>query len=151
MLKKTTLVPLILPKGFIRQIIGWREFIKRYLRVLEERTNVPKPVIGTLKEIPASFYLTVLQAFFYWPNIKRYYKRVLPPIERLMVLGNFMICSGEFDQTKFNKDGFMGTLYWCLRLVIGHPIFTEWVQFADGGLTAYETLLSGSNYLIENE
>jgi len=139
-------VPINSTEGFVRQIIGWREFIRGVYesRGSEERTtNFWK----FKKKIPTSFYngSTGIQP------IDQTIKKVLQTgycnhIERLMVLGNFMMLC-EFDPDEVYK--------WFMELFIDAY---DWVmvtnvygmsQFADGGLMATKPYISGSNYLMK--
>jgi deoxyribodipyrimidine photolyase-related protein len=133
-------------EGFIRQIIGWREFIRMVyqLKGTEERT---KNYWGFTKKIPESFWngTTGIEP------VDKVIKRVLETgychhIERLMVLGNFMLLC-EFDPNEVYK--------WFMELFIDAY---DWVmvpnvygmsQFADGGLMATKPYISGSNYILK--
>ncbi len=139
-------VPINSTEGFVRQIIGWREFIRGIYecRGSEERTtNFWK----FKKKIPASFYdgTTGIQP------IDQTIKKVLKTgycnhIERLMILGNFMMLC-EFDPDEVYQ--------WFMELFIDSY---DWVmvtniygmsQFADGGLMATKPYISGSNYIMK--
>ena len=139
-------VPINSTEGFVRQIIGWREFIRGIYesRGSEERTtNFWK----FKKKIPASFYDGTTGIL----PIDQTIKKVLQTgycnhIERLMVLGNFMMLC-EFDPDEVYK--------WFMELFIDSY---DWVmvpnvygmsQFADGGLMATKPYISGSNYLMK--
>ena len=139
-------VPINSTEGFVRQIIGWREFIRGVYesRGSEERTtNFWK----FKKKIPASFYDGTTGI----PPIDQTIKKVLQTgycnhIERLMVLGNFMMLC-EFDPDEVYR--------WFMELFIDAY---DWVmvtniygmsQFSDGGLMATKPYISGSNYLMK--
>ena len=139
-------IPLNSTEGFVRQIMGWREFIRGIYesRGSEERTtNFWK----FKKKIPASFYDGTTGI----PPIDQTIKKVLQTgycnhIERLMVLGNFMMLC-EFDPDEVYQ--------WFMELFIDSY---DWVmvtniygmsQFADGGLMATKPYISGSNYLMK--
>lgn len=143
---KENKVPINSTEGFVRQIIGWREFIRGvYItRGSEERTtNFWK----FKKKIPVSFYNGTTGI----PPIDITIKKVLETgychhIERLMVLGNFMLLC-EFDPDDVYR--------WFMELFIDSY---DWVmvtnvygmsQFADGGLMASKPYISGSNYLMK--
>ena len=139
-------VPINSTEGFVRQIIGWREFIRGIYesRGSEERTS---NFWEFKKKIPASFYDGTTGI----PPIDQTIKKVLKTgychhIERLMVLGNFMMLC-EFDPDEVYK--------WFMELFIDAY---DWVmvpnvygmsQFADGGLMATKPYISGSNYLMK--
>lgn len=137
-------IPINSTEGFIRQIIGWREFIRGVYEVrgVEERT---KNFWKFKRKIPASFYDGTTGIV----PLDKTIKKVLETgychhIERLMVLGNFMLLC-EFDPDEVYK--------WFMELFIDAY---DWVmvtnvygmsQFADGGLMATKPYISGSNYL----
>ncbi|MEI6263541.1 MAG: cryptochrome/photolyase family protein [Sphingobacteriia bacterium] len=139
-------IPLNSLEGFIRQIIGWREFIRAVyqLKGSEERT---KNFWKFTRKIPTSFWngTTGIEP------IDLTIKKVLATgychhIERLMVLGNFMLLC-EFDPNEVYR--------WFMELFIDSY---DWVmvpnvygmsQFADGGLMATKPYISGSNYLMK--
>ena len=139
-------IPINSLEGFIRQIIGWREFIRAVyqLKGREERT---KNYWGFTRKIPSSFWngTTGIEP------IDLTIKKVLETgychhIERLMVLGNFMLLC-EFDPEEVYR--------WFMELFIDAY---DWVmvpnvygmsQFADGGLMSTKPYISGSNYLMK--
>ena len=139
-------VPINSTEGFVRQIIGWREFIRGMYesRGSEERTtNFWK----FKKKIPASFYDGTTGIRPIDQTIKKVLKTgYCNHIERLMVLGNFMMLC-EFDPDEVYK--------WFMELFIDSY---DWVmvtnvygmsQFADGGMIATKPYISGSNYLMK--
>ncbi len=139
-------IPLNSLEGFIRQVIGWREFIRAVyeLKGTEERT---KNYWRFTRKIPASFWngTTGIEP------IDLTIRKVLETgyahhIERLMVLGNFMLLC-EFDPDEVYR--------WFMELFIDSY---DWVmvpnvygmsQFADGGLMSTKPYISGSNYLVK--
>ena len=139
-------VPINSLEGFVRQILGWREFIRGVYEAVgsKERTT---NFWGFSRKIPASFYDGTTGI----PPIDITIKKVLKTgyshhIERLMVLGNFMVLC-EFDPDEVYK--------WFMELFIDAY---DWVmvtnvygmsQFADGGLMATKPYISGSNYLMK--
>jgi deoxyribodipyrimidine photolyase-related protein len=139
-------IPLNSLEGFIRQILGWREFIRAVyqLKGIEERT---KNYWRFTRKIPASFWNGTTGI----DPIDITIKKVLETgychhIERLMVLGNFMLLC-EFDPDEVYR--------WFMELFIDAY---DWVmvpnvygmsQFADGGLMATKPYISGSNYLMK--
>jgi deoxyribodipyrimidine photolyase-related protein len=139
-------IPLNSLEGFIRQIIGWREFVRAVyeLKGTEERT---KNYWGFTRKIPESFWTGTTGI----EPIDLTIKKVLETgychhIERLMVLGNFMLLC-EFDPDEVCR--------WFMELFIDAY---DWVmvpnvygmsQFADGGLMATKPYISGSNYLMK--
>ncbi len=139
-------IPINSTEGFVRQIIGWREFIRGvYLaKGVEERT---KNYWGFTRKIPPSFYTGETGILPIDETIKKLLETgYCHHIERLMVLGNFMLLC-EFDPDEVYR--------WFMELFIDAY---DWVmvpniygmsQFADGGLTSTKPYISSSNYLIK--
>ena len=139
-------IPLNSLEGFIRQIIGWREFIRGVYEVAGSRERTMN-FWQFKRKIPESFWTGTTGIL----PIDLTIKKVLETgychhIERLMVLGNFMLLC-EFDPTEVYR--------WFMELFIDAY---DWVmvtnvygmsQFADGGLMATKPYISGSNYLMK--
>jgi len=137
-------VPINSTEGLIRQVLGWREFLRGIYEFYgsKERT---RNFWGFDRKIPQSFYSgeTGIEP------VDLAIRKVLDTgychhIERLMVLGNFMLLC-EFDPDEVYR--------WFMELFIDSY---DWVmvpnvygmsQFADGGLFATKPYISGSNYL----
>jgi deoxyribodipyrimidine photolyase-related protein len=139
-------IPLNSVEGFIRQIIGWREFIRG---VYETSGSIQrtKNFWGFKRKIPESFWNGTTGVEPLDITIKKVLKTgYCHHIERLMVLGNFMILC-EFDPDEVYR--------WFMELFIDAY---DWVmvpnvyamsQFADGGLISTKPYISGSNYLMK--
>lgn len=141
---KSNTVPLNSTEGFVRQILGWREFIRGVYEVkgTEERTtNFWK----FSRKIPASFYNGTTGIKPIDDVIKKVLKTgYVHHIERLMILGNFMVLC------EFNPNA---VYQWFMELFIDAY---DWVMvpnvygmslFADGGLMSTKPYISGSNYI----
>jgi len=143
---KANNIPLNSLEGFVRQIIGWREFIRGMYesRGSDERT---RNFWGFNKKIPKSFYDGTTGIYPVDQTIKKILQTgYCHHIERLMVLGNFMLLC-EFDPDEVYR--------WFMELFIDSY---DWVmvpnvygmsQFSDGGLMATKPYISGSNYLLK--
>ena len=139
-------IPMNSLEGFIRQIMGWREFIRAVyeLRGSEERT---KNYWQFNRKIPQSFWngTTGIEP------IDLTIKTVLETgychhIERLMVLGNFMLLC-EFDPDdvyRWFMEMFIDSYDWVMV-----PNVYGMSQFADGGIMSTKPYISGSNYLMK--
>jgi deoxyribodipyrimidine photolyase-related protein len=137
-------VPLNSVEGFIRQIIGWREFIRGVYETAgrKERTNNHW---GFKRKIPKSFWTGTTGI----EPIDTVVRKTLETgychhIERLMVLGNFMLLC-EFDPDEvylWFMEMFIDAYDWVMV-----PNVYGMSQFADGGLFATKPYISGSNYL----
>ena len=133
-------------EGIIRQLIGWREFIRGVYEVkgTAERT---RNFWEFTRKIPASFYTGTTGIEPVDMTIKKLLKTGYNHhIERLMVLGNFMVLC-EFDPDEVYR--------WFMELYIDAY---DWVmvpnvygmsQFADGGMMSTKPYISGSNYLLK--
>jgi deoxyribodipyrimidine photolyase-related protein len=139
-------IPLNSLEGFIRQIIGWREFI----RIVYEREGSKQRTTNYWKftrKIPASFWDGTTGI----APIDITIKKVLATgychhIERLMVLGNFMLLC-EFDPNEVYRwfmEMFIDAYDWVMV-----PNVYGMTQFADGGLMTTKPYISGSNYLMK--
>lgn len=138
--------PLNSLEGFIRQIIGWREFMRGiYLRegVKQRTTNT----WGLTRKIPNSFYngTTGIEP------IDQTIKKILETgyahhIERLMVLGNFMhLCEFDPDEVyRWFMELFIDAYDWVMV-----PNIYGMSQYADGGLMTTKPYVSGSNYILK--
>jgi deoxyribodipyrimidine photolyase-related protein len=139
-------IPINSAEGFIRQIIGWREFIRGvyFSKGSEERT---KNYWGFKRKIPNSFYDGTTGIDPVDDTIKKVNKTgYANHIERLMILGNFMVLC-EFDPDDVYR--------WFMELFIDSY---DWVmvpnvygmsQYADGGLMSTKPYISSSNYIIK--
>lgn len=139
-------IPINTLEGFVRQIIGWREFIRAVYEYkgVEERT---KNYWGFERKIPESFWKGTSGI----PPLDMTIQKVLKTgychhIERLMVLGNFMLLC-EFDPDEVYRwfmEMFIDAYDWVMV-----PNVYGMSQFADGGLMSTKPYISGSNYLMK--
>lgn len=139
-------IPMNSTEGFIRQVIGWREFVRgvyEHAGVKERTTNF----FRFQRKIPASFWTGTTGI----APIDTVIRKVLKTgychhIERLMVLGNFMVLC-EFDPDEVYRwfmEMFIDAYDWVMV-----PNVYGMSQFADGGLLATKPYISGSNYLMK--
>ncbi len=139
-------VPLNSLEGFIRQIVGWREFV----RIMYEREGSrqrTKNFWGFSRRLPASFYTgnTGIEP------VDTVIKKVLQNsyahhIERLMVLGNFMLlCGFHPDEVyRYFMELFIDAYDWVMV-----PNTYGMTQAADGGTMMTKPYISSSNYLLK--
>jgi len=139
-------IPLNSLEGFIRQVIGWREFI----RIVYEREGSKqrtKNYWGFNRKIPLTFWTGETGI----APIDSVIKKVLTTgyshhIERLMVMGNFMLLC-EFDPDEVYRwfmEMYVDSYDWVMV-----PNTYGMTQFADGGLMTTKPYISGSNYLMK--
>jgi deoxyribodipyrimidine photolyase-related protein len=139
-------VPLNSLEGFIRQVMGWREYIRMvYLwRGREERT---RNFWGFQRAIPEALWKGTTGIDPVDDTIRKVRETgYCHHIERLMVMGNFMLLN-EYHPDEVYR--------WFMELFIDAY---DWVmvpnvygmsQFADGGMMATKPYISGSNYLMK--
>ncbi|MFM7838268.1 MAG: cryptochrome/photolyase family protein, partial [Chitinophagaceae bacterium] len=139
-------IPLNQTEGFVRQILGWREF----LRAVYEREGVKERTRnfwGFKESLPKAFWTGTTGI----PPVDQVIHRLLQTgyshhIERLMVLGNFM-CLCEIDPDAV-YEWFM-TMYIDAYDWVMVPNVYGMSQFADGGLMSTKPYISGSNYILK--
>ncbi|MEN9349408.1 MAG: hypothetical protein RL372_386 [Bacteroidota bacterium] len=139
-------IPLNSLEGFIRQIVGWREFI----RLVYEREGTKQRTTNYWnfkRKIPKTFWTGDTGIAPIDSTIKKVLKTgYAHHIERLMVLGNFMLLC-EFDPDEVHKwfmEMFIDAYDWVMV-----PNVYGMTQFADGGLMTTKPYISGSNYLMK--
>ncbi len=139
-------IPLNSLEGFIRQIIGWREFIRL---VYEREGNKQRTTNywSFKRKIPKSFWTGTTGILPIDITIKKVLNTgYCHHIERLMVLGNFMLlCEFDPDEVfKWFMELFIDAYDWVMV-----PNVYGMTQFADGGLMTTKPYISGSNYLMK--
>ena len=132
-------------EGFIRQIIGWREFIQ----IIYKRNNLELRN-GNFwgfedKPIPSSFYTGQTGIKPLDDSIKNILETgYAHHIERLMIIGNLMLlCRFHPNQVyKWFMELFIDSYDWVMV-----PNVYGMSQFSDGGLFTTKPYISGSNYI----
>jgi len=139
-------IPMNSLEGFIRQIIGWREFIRGVYETAGRKERTCN-YFGFKRKLPASFWTGTTGILPVDVSIKKVLQYgYCHHIERLMVLGNFMILC-EFDPDdvyRWFMEMFIDAYDWVMV-----PNIYGMSQFADGGLFATKPYISGSNYLMK--
>lgn len=139
-------IPINSLEGFIRQIAGWREFIRGvyvYKGTQQRTTNFWQ----FNNQLPASFWKANTGLFPVDSTIKKVLKTAYcHHIERLMVLGNVMLLGGFHPDSIYQwfMEMFIDAYDWVMV-----PNVYGMSQFADGGLMATKPYISGSNYLMK--
>ena len=139
-------IPINSTEGFLRQIIGWREFI-RGVYVCKGTEERNKNFWKFSRKIPSSFYSASTGIDPIDDTINKINKSgYANHIERLMIIGNFMLLC-EFDPNEVYR--------WFMELFIDSY---DWVmvpnvygmsQFGDGGLMSTKPYISGSSYILK--
>ncbi|MBL6797428.1 MAG: cryptochrome/photolyase family protein [Synechococcus sp. BS307-5m-G39] len=138
-------IPLNSLEGFIRQIVGWREFMAVMYRrhgVVMRNSNFWQ---FEDRPIPDAFYTGTTGL----PPVDDAISHALSSgychhIERLMLLGNIMLLCGFHPQRVYQwfMELFVDAYDWVMV-----PNVFGMSQFADGGLFTTKPYLSGSNYV----
>lgn len=139
-------IPINSLEGFIRQILGWREFIRGIytLEGVQQRTTNH---LGYTRKIPKQFWTGETGIIPVDNTIKKLLKTGYSHhIERLMILGNFMMLC-EFDPNdvyRWFMEMYVDAYDWVMV-----PNVYGMTQYADGGLMTTKPYCSGSNYILK--
>ena len=140
-------VPLASLEGFVRQVIGWREYMRGAYRAMPELHDANH--FGLSRELEAWWYTgrgipddlpipvrTVLQRVHRWGYAHH--------IERLMVLGNWFLLQGYAPRAVYDWFSalFVDAYEWVMV-----PNVQGMSQYADGGRVASKPYVSGGAYL----
>lgn len=139
-------VPLNSKEGFIRQVIGWREFMRGIY--LHRGTTIRNGNFWNFQRpLPRAFYTGTTGI----APVDRVIRHVLADgwchhIERLMILGNFMLLCRIRPQEVYLwfMELFVDAYDWVMV-----PNIYGMSQFADGGMFTTKPYLSGSNYVLK--
>jgi deoxyribodipyrimidine photolyase-related protein len=139
-------VPMNSLEGFMRQVLGWREYI-RMVYEWKGRLERTRNYWGFKRKIPRDYWMGTTGIEPVDDTIRKVRETgYCHHIERLMIVGNFMLLN-EFDPDEVYR--------WFMELFIDAY---DWVmvpnvygmsQFADGGLMATKPYISGSNYVLK--
>ncbi|MBS0628059.1 MAG: cryptochrome/photolyase family protein, partial [Verrucomicrobia bacterium] len=139
-------VPLNSLEGFIRQIIGWREFVRGVYHAVGDRQR-KQNFFAHKRKMPKVFYegstgIVPIDHLIDRLNQTAY----LHHIERLMVLGNFfLLCEISPDEIyKWFMELFIDSYDWVMV-----PNVYGMSQYADGGMMTTKPYFSGSNYILK--
>jgi deoxyribodipyrimidine photolyase-related protein len=137
-------VPLNSLEGFVRQVLGWREYVRAVYLLAGERQRAAN-FFGHTRPLPPGFYDGTTGVL----PLDTVIRRVLATsyahhIERLMVLGNFLfLCEVDPREVyRWFMDLFIDSYDWVMV-----PNVFGMSQFADGGLMMTKPYFSSSNYL----
>ena len=138
-------VPINSAEGFIRQIIGWREYIWNcYWRWMPEYAEMNS--LDAQVDIPPMFTDSTATQMSCMKSVighveERSYAH---HIERLMVLGNFALIAGINPQqlTRWMWNSFIDAAEWVMV-----PNVIGMSQYADGGMLATKPYASGGAYI----
>jgi deoxyribodipyrimidine photolyase-related protein len=145
-ISKSDEVPLNSLEGFVRQVIGWREFIRLVYIHAGSRQRTTN-AWNLSRSLPASFYSGTTGIIPFDQSVKRVLKYAYcHHIERLMVLGNFMLlCDIEPNAVyRWFMELFIDAYDWVMV-----PNVYGMSQHADGGLMTTKPYISGSSYVLK--
>jgi deoxyribodipyrimidine photolyase-related protein len=139
-------IPLNSLEGFLRQVIGWREFV-RLVYLTHGRRQRTRNFWEFTREIPSGFYNGSTGI----DPVDHVIRQVLRTgychhIERLMILGNFLLLCDVHPDAVYR---------WFMALFIDAY---DWVmvpnvygmsQYADEGMMTTKPYISGSNYVLK--
>ena len=133
-------------EGFVRQILGWREYVRAVYLLAGEKQRAGN-FWGHTKTLPRAFYTGDTGL----PPVDTVINRLLTTayahhIERLMVLGNILLLS-EIDPNavyQWFMEMFIDSYDWVMV-----PNVYGMSQFADGGLIMTKPYVSASHYLMK--
>ena len=127
-------------------MIGWREFIRGVYKAVG-RTERTKNFWGFNRKIPMSFYDGTTGIDPVDDTIKKINNSAYANhIERLMIIGNFMLLC-EFDPDEVYRwfmEMFIDSYDWVMV-----PNVYGMSQFADGGMMSTKPYISSSNYILK--
>jgi len=133
-------------EGFLRQVIGWREFIRLVYIHAGSRQRTTN-AWNLSRSLPASFYTGSTGIVPFDQSIQRTLKYAYcHHIERLMVLGNFMLlCDIDPDAVyRWFMELFIDAYDWVMV-----PNVYGMSQHADGGMMTTKPYISGSSYILK--
>ncbi|MCB0352230.1 MAG: cryptochrome/photolyase family protein [Bdellovibrionales bacterium] len=137
-------IPLNSLEGFVRQILGWREFVRGIYREYSE-TQETRNFFGHSRKLTSRWYTGELVL----PPLQDAVKKAIRfgynhHIERLMIISNTMLLL-EVDPKEVYR-WFMEMYVDSSDWVMGPNVFGMG-QFSDGGIFATKPYTCGSNYI----
>lgn len=132
-------------EGFIRQIIGWREFV-RYMYQHHSDKYINKNFFNANNELPDDWYNATTGIYPIDLCIEKAYRfGYLHHIERLMVIANYMTLIGTHP--KYMYAWFMEFSLDSYDWVMEYNIYCM-ATYSDGGHFTSKPYISSSNYLL---
>ncbi len=141
---KAGAAPLNAVEGFIRQVIGWREYI-RGIYFLEGPDYAARNVLGHDRALPGFFWGGETRMNCIAQTVEQTRKEAYAHhIQRLMVTGNFALVAGLSPQAvqHWYMSVYADAYEWVMSAnVIGMS------QHADGGIVGSKPYVSSANYI----
>ena len=139
-------IPLASREGFVRQILGWREYMYHFFQFYREGIY-QRNHFGHTRALPA----------YFWKNaedcdmncLSRTLRQVQSEnyshhIQRLMIIGNFALLTG-LDPHELNRwffEYYTDAFEWVVT-----PNVLSMSQYADGGRLATKPYIASANYI----
>lgn len=137
-------IPVNSLEGFVRQILGWREFV-RGIYLYQGTYQRNKNYWNNNKKLPDSFYTAKTGIRPIDSSLQKILKTgYAHHIERLMIFANFMnLCQINPDEMyQWFMEMFIDSYDWVMV-----PNVYGMSSFSDGGKMSTKPYISGSNYL----
>lgn len=139
-------IPINALEGFVRQIMGWREFI-RASYLLKGSAQRKSNFFDHHQKLPHCFWKGKVGLLPLDTTIQRVLRTgYCNHIERLMILGNFMLLTETSPQEIYRW--FMGYFVDAYDWVMVPNIYGM-SQYADGGVIVTKPYISSSNYILK--
>ncbi|PYE83761.1 cryptochrome/photolyase family protein [Pseudoroseicyclus aestuarii] len=136
--------PLNAVEGFIRQIIGWREYI-RGIYFLQGPDYAQRNILRHERDLPQLYWGGATQMACLKTVVQEVEEGAYAHhIQRLMVLGNFALLAGV--QPAQVQDWFMGAFADAYEWVMSANVIGM-SQWADGGIVASKPYVSAGAYI----
>jgi deoxyribodipyrimidine photolyase-related protein len=138
-------VPLNSLEGFIRQVVGWREYV-RGVYLWRGRDMAESNLWGHTCSLGPSFYRGETGIQPVDDTVRKVTENAYAHhIERLMVLGNYMLLTGTDPREAYRwfMEMFIDAYDWVMV-----PNLYGMSQYSDGGTMTTKPYISGSNYLL---
>ena len=139
-------IPLSSLEGFVRQILGWREYMYHFFQFYKDTIHTENYFSHTRK-LPSYFWsdaelceMNCLSQTLKQVQSEHYSHH----IQRLMVIGNFALLSG-LDPHELNRwffEYYTDAFEWVVT-----PNVLSMSQFADGGKLATKPYIASANYI----
>lgn len=138
--------PLNAAEGFIRQIIGWREYMRGiYFR--EGPDYVTRNALGHRRDLPDFFWGAPTKMRCVEQTVAQTHEHAYAHhIQRLMVTGNFALLAGidPFQVHEWYLAVYADAFEW-----VEAPNVIGMSQFADGGIVGSKPYVSSGNYIAK--
>ncbi|MEP2641292.1 cryptochrome/photolyase family protein [Roseobacter sp.] len=137
-------VPINAAEGFIRQIIGWREYM-RGIYFLEGPQYTERNMLGHTRDLPDLFWGGETQMRCLSKTVQQTKQEAYAHhIQRLMITGNFALLAGIDPQQvhEWYLAVYMDAFEW-----VEAPNTVGMSQFADGGIIASKPYVSSGAYI----